>query len=93
MSQVKNFNDTLNDVSLSDLGYLSYKFIWTNRWKKPNNIQECLDRVVDDAQWRSWRKEMLGVPSVQIRVGPLLDLCLILGAKKEEEKKGKHLSF
>lgn len=49
MSQVKNFNDTLNDVSLSDLGYLSYKFIWTNRWKKPNNIQECLDRVVDDA--------------------------------------------
>lgn len=36
---------------------------------------------------------MLGVPSVQIRVGPLLDLCLILGAKKEEEKKGKHLSF
>lgn len=38
LNQAMKFNDALDDCHLLDLGFSTYKYIWTNRRKEPFNI-------------------------------------------------------
>lgn len=49
--QMEDFQRTLKDCYLSDLGFSRPKFTWNNGWHNKGFSQERLDRVVANKEW------------------------------------------
>lgn len=47
-------SQTLVDCGLQDVGYMGYRFTWSNKRKSPHTIQERLDYALVNDSWRGF---------------------------------------
>ncbi|KAL8464990.1 hypothetical protein ACS0TY_034463 [Phlomoides rotata] len=57
-SQMEDFHTTISDLGLQDLGFIGYKFTWTNGRAGDDNIQGECGEIVRD----SWEDSNHGIP-------------------------------
>lgn len=48
------FQNTISDLGLQDLGFKGQKFMWSNGRVGEANIQICLDKALANTQWQVW---------------------------------------
>jgi hypothetical protein len=63
---MENFQRTLDDCGLSELGYRGPKFTWNNGKEVTDFIKEQLDRVIDNNGWCEVFQE------VEVSIGPAI---------------------
>ena len=51
LHQMEAFIETLDYCGMHDLGFIGYRFTWSNGRIGDQNVQECLDRFVGNSQW------------------------------------------
>ncbi|KAK7411236.1 hypothetical protein VNO78_02669 [Psophocarpus tetragonolobus] len=48
----EEFHEAISNCNIQDHGFQGHCFTWSNMRKSLNNIQERLDRAIDNAEWR-----------------------------------------
>jgi endonuclease/exonuclease/phosphatase family metal-dependent hydrolase len=51
--QMREFEETVEDCQLSDLGFIGHKYTWSNGRKGNALTKERLDRALANVEWRS----------------------------------------
>jgi len=73
LNRCSMFNNMMNACGLMDLGFQGPLFTWSNKRKGLAKVQERLDRVLANSQWRMLFPE--GEALTEYSLGPLSNIA------------------
>ena len=87
VDSIDAFNSFINRGDMADLGFVGYKFTWSNRSFEGNLVREWIDKGLASSEWRMNYPEarIMHLDNNGSDHNPiLLDLTLLASARKED---------